>query len=166
MIQTNRAGVYIMGDRVVWRPDRSRTENINLFGGFVRSLELQEIMRQQVYGGAVWTAPFRSRPRDTIGFSASYFLLTPREVEYLRDARIKAGGSGTNDPHEFTFELNYAYEIAPNIRLTPNVQYIVNPDNSAIPKTSVLPKNILAFGLSLNVNFGAMLGFTRPPSTR
>ena len=163
-VNGNRDGIYLMGDRVIWRPDPLRTENINLFGGIVQQLEQQEIMRQQIYGGFVWTGPFRHRPQDTIGFSASYFNLAPREVEYLRDARIKAGGSGTNNPHEFTFELNYGWQVARGIELMPNVQYIIHPDNSGIPKTPVLPKNMLVFGMNLKVNLGSVLGFVRPPA--
>lgn len=164
-VNGNRDGIYLMGDRVVWRPDPLRTENINLFGGIVQQLEQQEIMRQQIYGGFVWTGPFLHRPRDTVGFSASYFNLAPREVEYLRDARIKAGGTGTNSPHEFTFELNYGWQVARGIELMPNVQYIVHPDNSGRPNTPVLPKNMLVFGMNLQVNFGNALGFMRPPTT-
>ncbi len=163
-VNGNRDGIYLMGDRVIWRPDPLRTENINLFGAIVQQLEQQEIMRQQIYGGFVWTGPFRHRPQDTIGFSASYFNLAPREVEYLRDARIKAGGSGTNNPHEFTFELNYGWQVARGIELMPNVQYIIHPDNSGIPKTPVLPKNMLVFGMNLKVNLGSVLGFVRPPA--
>jgi porin len=163
-VNGNRDGIYLMGDRVIWRPDPLRTENINLFGGIVQQLEQQEIMRQQIYGGFVWTGPFRHRPQDTVGFSASYFNLAPREVEYLRDARIKAGGSGTNNPHEFTFELNYGWQVARGIELMPNVQYIIHPDNSGIPKTPVLPKNMLVFGMNLKVNLGSVLGFVRPPA--
>ncbi|WP_426700045.1 carbohydrate porin [Rhodanobacter sp. Col0626] len=162
-VNGSRDGIYLMGDRVVWRPDPSRNENINVFAGVSQQLEQTEIMRQQIYGGFVWTGPFRSRSRDTIGFSASYFNLAPREVEYLRDARIKAGGSGSNNPREMVYELNYGLQVARGIELMPNVQYIVHPDNSGIPKTPVLPKNLFAFGLNLKINLGGALGFMSAP---
>lgn len=162
-VNSSRAGVYLMGDRVLWRPDPSGSENINAFAGVVQQLEQAEIMRQQVYGGFVWTGPFQARPRDTVGLSISYFNLTPREVEYLRDARIKAGGTGTNNAHEVTFELNYGWQVARGVELMPNVQYIIHPDNSGIPKTPILPRNLFAVGVNLKINLGSVLGFMSPP---
>lgn len=162
-VNSSRAGVYLMGDRVVWRPDPSRDENLNVFAGVVQQLEETEIMRQQVYGGFVWTGPFQARPHDTVGLSISYFNLTPREVAYLRDARIKAGGSGTNNAHEVTYELNYGWQVARGIELMPNVQYIVHPDNSGIAKTPVLPRNLFAVGVNLKINLGSALGFMSMP---
>lgn len=163
VVNGNRDGIYVMGDRVVWRPDPLRNERITAFGGIVHQLEETEIMRQQIYAGLVWTGPFRNRPADTIGFLASSFELTPREVKYLRDARIKAGGSGSNNPHEVTFELNYGLQVARGVMLMPNVQYTIHPDNSGIPKTRVLPKNLFVLGLDLNINLGKALGFIRQP---
>ncbi|HEV7776621.1 MAG TPA: carbohydrate porin [Luteibacter sp.] len=163
-VNSSRDGVYVMGDRVVWRPDPNGSESINLFGGIVQQLDEAEIMHQQIYSGLVWTGPFSERPRDTIGFSASYFELTPREVEYLRDARIKAGGTGTNNKRQMAYELNYNLHLTRGLDLMPNVQYIVHPDNSAIPNTRVLPKNLLVYGLNLRVDIGSLLGFSRAPA--
>jgi porin len=163
-INSSRDGVYVMGDRMVWRPDPDGPENINVFGGVVQQLEEAEIMRQQVYGGLVWTAPFSGRPRDTVGISVSYFELTPREIEFLRDSRIKAGGTGTNNAHEVAYELSYSFHLARGVDLMPNIQYVVHPDNSGIPKTPVLPKNLLVYGMSLRVDIGSVLGFARAPS--
>lgn len=157
-----RKGVYAMADKVVWRADRDSPRNLNVFGGIVQQLEEQEIMRQQIYGGFVLNGPFASRPQDTVGFSASYFNLTPGEVAYLTAARARAGGSGHQSAHEFTFELNYGWRVTRGVTLMPNVQYIIDPDNSGIPATKVLPKNILAFGLNLQINFGAAIGIKRP----
>ena len=162
MVDANRTGLYLLGDRVVWRPDAAGSQNLNVFGGVVQPLELQETIRRQVFGGAVLTGTFAGRPRDTIGFSTTYLQLTPREVEFLRDARLRAGGVGVNDSNEFAFELNYGIEIVPHLKLMPNVQYVVNPDNSAIPRTPVLPKNLLTFGLALNFGFSSFLGFAGP----
>jgi len=162
-VDSKRDGVYLMGDRVLWRPNPLRDERITAFAGIVQQLEETEIMRQQIYTGLVWTGPFGGRPHDTIGLLASYFELTPREVEYLRDARIKAGGSGSNNPRETTFELNYGVQLMRGVVLMPNVQYTIHPDNSGIPKTRVLPKNLFVLGLDLNINLGKALGFIGQP---
>jgi porin len=78
-----RDGVYVMGDRVIWRPDPDRLESISLFGGVVQQLEQAEIMRQQIYTGFVWTAPSAYRLKDTLAFSVSEFELTPGERYYV-----------------------------------------------------------------------------------
>jgi porin len=90
------------------------------------------------------------------------FNLTDKERDFLRDAREKAGGHGSNNPHEYSFELNYGWHLIPGVILMPNVQYIVHPDNSGLPKTATLPRNMLAYGLSVQLSFGGMFGLSAP----
>jgi porin len=52
--------------------------------------------------------------------------------------------------------------VIPGVILMPNVQYIMNPDNSGIPKTATLPKNMLAYGLNVQLSFGGMFGLASP----
>ncbi|MEE7566009.1 carbohydrate porin, partial [Xanthomonas sp. Kuri4-3] len=160
-VTDNRKGVYVMGDRAVWRPDPASNRNLTVFAGISQQLEVEEIMRQQIYGGFVLTGPTASRPQDTVGLSASFFDLTDKEAAYLRDARIRAGGRGRNDPHQFAFELNYGWHAHRGVIVMPNVQYIVHPDNSGLPNTPVLPRNLFAIGLNVQLNFGSMLGLRR-----
>jgi len=156
-----RDGVYVMGDRVIWRPDPDRAARISVFGGVVQQLEQAEIMRQQIYTGFVWTGPFRSRPTDTLGLSVSEFELTPGERAFLRDSRIKAGGSGTNSAHQLDYELTYSWHLTRGVELMPAIQYIVHPDNATIPKTPLVPKNLLVYVLGLRMDLGYMLGFRK-----
>jgi porin len=160
-INSSRDGVYIMGDRVIWRPNDASAQSFNVFGGIVQQLDEAEIMRQQVYAGFVWTAPFASLPRDTFNFSISEFELTPREREFLRDARIKAGGHGTNNAHQTAYELTYGWHVTRGLELMPSVQYIVHPDNSSITNTAIFPKNMFVYGVSLRMDIGNMLGFDK-----
>jgi len=160
-VNANRTGIYAMGERVVWRPGPGSMRGLNLFGGISQQLEVEEIMRQQIHAGLVMTGPSAARPQDTLGFSVSYFNLTDKEQAYLRDARIRAGGEGSNNPHQFAFELNYGWHPSRGVVVIPNVQYIVHPDNSGLPNTPVLPGNLFAFGLSVQLNFGSMIGLRR-----
>ncbi len=161
----DRDGVYVMGDRVIWRPDPDRTESISVFGGIVRELEEAEIMRQQIYTGFVWTGPFNNRPKDTLGLSVSEFELTPGERAFLRDSRIKAGGTGANSAHQFDYEVTYSWHLARGVELMPSIQYIMHPDNATIPKTPVVPKNLLVCVLGVRMDLGYMLGFKRSPGS-
>ena len=162
---SDRDGVYVMGDRVIWRPDPARAESLNVFGGVVQQLEEAEIVRQQIYTGLVWTEPFNNRPQDTLGLSISEFELTPGERDYLRDARIKAGGSGSNSAHQFDYEVTYNLHLVRGVELMASVQYILHPDNSTIPNTPILPGNLLVYGLGVRMDLGYMAGFMRGQSS-
>lgn len=162
----DRDGVYLMGDRVVWRPDAQRPESLNLFAGVVQELEQAEIMRQQAYTGFVWTEPFFSiRSEDTLSFSVSEMELTHGERAFLRDARIRAHGSGTNNARQFDWELAYNYHVVPGIEITPSIQYIQHPDNSGITNTAIFPRNLLAYGIGVRMDLGYLAGFRKGVSS-
>jgi porin len=156
-----RDGIYVMGDRVIWRPDPDRPTSINVFGGIVQQLEEAEIMRQQIYAGFVWTAPSALRPKDTLGLSISEFELTPGERYFLRDARIKAGGSGTNAAHQIAYDLTYSVHLWRGVELMPSLQYIQHPDNSTITRTTTVPANLFVYGIGIRMDLGYMAGFMR-----
>ena len=156
-----RDGIYVMGDRVIWRPDPDRPTSINVFGGIVQQLEEAEIMRQQIYAGFVWTAPSALRPKDTLGLSISEFELTPGERYFLRDARLKAGGSGTNAAHQIAYDLTYSVHLWRGVELMPSLQYIQHPDNSTITKTTTVPANLFVYGIGIRMDLGYMAGFMR-----
>jgi porin len=159
---SNRSGVYLMADRIVWRPSPGSSRNLDVFAGIAHQLETDEIMRRQIYTGFVLTGPFAARPTDTIGLNVSYFRMTDAEEAYLNDARIKAGGHGKNNPNQVTFELNYGWKPVPGITLMPTIQYYIHPDNSGIPATKTVPKNLLVYGLNLQVNISRLFGLRRP----
>ena len=122
-------------------------------------------MRQQIYTGLVWTAPFNSRPLDTLGLSVNEFELTPGERDYLRDARIKSGGSGSNSAHQFDYEVTYSLHLVRGVELMASLQYVIHPDNSTIPDTAILPGNLLVYGLGIRMDLGYMAGFMRGQSS-
>jgi len=154
-----RDGFYLMGDKVIWRPDPDSPRSFNVFGGWVQQLEQQEIMHQQIYAGFVMTGPFASRPFDTLGLNVSSFQLTNGEQAYLAEERAKLGGSGWNARHQFAYDLTYSIHLVKGLELMPSVQYIVHPDNSAIPKTPILPRNLFAYAIGLRADIGVLMGF-------
>jgi porin len=121
-------------------------------------------MRSQVYGGAALRAPLASRPHDILSFETTWYKLSAREQDFLRDARIAAGGSGVNNRNEFALEMDYSALVYRSIRLAPSIMYIVHPDNSALPNTPVLPKNALVLGLKFSLNFTGLLGMPLAPN--
>lgn len=153
-----RQGAWIMGDRTIWRPDTTKLQNVTLSAGYIQPFEKEEVMDREIFAGLIWRDPLDLRRQDTIAFNMTYFHISPEEVEFLRDERIKLKGSGVNDPNQFEFELNYGYQFNHSIRVTPNVQYIVNPDNSQIPKINYVTKNVLVVGVKLVVNVADLFG--------
>jgi porin len=158
---TDRYGVYAMADRVIWRPDPSATRSLNLFGGVAQMLEQAEIMRQQMYTGVVLTAPWRTRPQDTLALSVAEFELTPGEQRYLRDVRLKLGGSGENAAHQVDWELTYSAHLVRGVELMSSVQYLIHPDNSTLPNTRTIPGNIFVYSFGVRIDLGYALGFMR-----
>jgi porin len=159
-----RSGIYAMGEKTVWRPDPRTPRGLTLFGAYIQPLEQEEIVDTLVYGGAVFRGPFQGRMRDSIGFSAAYLHVSPKEIAYLRDNRTKLHGGGEENPNEFTFELNYGVAVGHSIRVTPNMQYVVNPDNASLPKIAFVPKNILTFGVKMTANLATMIGLPSTPT--
>jgi len=161
---TLRSGFYVMGEKAVWRPESDPNKSLTLFGGYAQALDPAEIARLQVYAGGALRGVVPHRPHDIISFTASYLDITPAEIDFLRDARLKAGGHGENKPNQFGFEADYSWLLFNSARVAPNISYIINPDNSNIPVTRVLPKNILTIGLKITFNFANWLGLPAAPS--
>ena len=158
---TDRYGVYAMADRVIWRPDPDATQSLNVFGGVVQMLEDAEVMSQQIYSGVVLTAPFKSRPQDTLGLSVSEFELTPGERDYLHDVRVKLGGGGLEAAHQVDWELTYSLHLVRGVEFMSSLQYMIHPDNSQITATRTIPGNVFAYSLGIRIDLGYALGFMR-----
>ncbi len=159
-----RHGFYVMGEKTVWRPDPAKDESLALFGGYVQSLESEEVANFQTYAGGAARGVIPGRPHDIVSLTATYIDLTSREIEFLRDSRLKAGGHGVNNPNEVGLEGDYNILLFNSARVSPNISYIINPDNSNIPKTKVLPQNIVTFGVKITFNLATFLGLPLAPN--
>jgi porin len=156
-LKNTRNALYVSADKTVWR-SQVYPSSLTIFGNETQELELSEIYRATTGGGVVWTGPFPSRPIDRLAFEAFDIQLTPHEVEFLRDSRIKAGGRGLNRADEYELESTYSYAFLPGLRVMPSVQYIINPDNSLLPRTRSVPKNATVFGIQFIANLTSILG--------
>ncbi len=153
-----QAGFYVMGDVTVAQLNASGTRNVKLFGGTLWANKNYLAFTNQTLAGVLVTGPFASRPTDTLGLAATYLRLGSAEVSYLQAARDAAHGTGGVPNNEEILELNYGFNIARGIRLNPNIQYVINPDNILEPKAKHQGGNVLAFGVQLTINPGALLG--------
>ncbi|WP_158917035.1 carbohydrate porin [Caulobacter sp. S45] len=159
-----RNGIYIMGEKAVWRPDPALEKSVTVIAGYNQSLETEEIASMQVFTGAVARGVIPGREHDIVSLTGTYIDLTSREIEFLRDSRIKAGGHGVNNPNEFALEADYSALLFNSARVAPNISYIINPDNSNIPKTKILPQNIVTFGIKITFNLATFLGLPLAPN--
>ena len=155
-----RQGVYLMGDRTIWRPDMNKLRSLTAFAGIAKPLERDEVIDREIYGGLILRQPFESRERDTIAFGVSWLHVSPGEIAFLHDTRVHLNGPSANEnPNEVNFELNYGIGIGRAIRVTPNIQYTVNPESANLPKINFVPKNIVTFGLKLTIDVVSLIGF-------
>jgi porin len=161
---SQRHGVYAMGETTVWRPDPGKDTNISTFGGYLQSLEYEEVARYQLFGGVVLRDLIPFRPHDIVSGTFSYINLTNRETQFLDDSRTKVGGSGRTNPNEYGMEFDYSILLFNSARLAPNISYIINPDTSNLPRTSFVPKNAVVIGMKLTFNLAGWLGLPIAPN--
>jgi len=152
-----RYGLYVLADKVVWKPDPTRnTRNLALFGSITGPLDNAENYTLQSTFGMLWTGLSAARPTDSLGFQATLFRFSRKAVGFEDDLIHK--NSGTNDHfarNEWMTELNYSYKLFPVVSFVPNIQYIAHPDilgNTVGVKR--VPANAIVIGLRVMVNMG------------
>jgi len=152
-----RVGVYLLGDQTIWRPDPNSSRNLAVFGRAFYNAGADSTINWFASAGLVETGTFEGRDDDTIDLVVSNTRFSDEEVEYLRELRVKAGGSGTPHRNEIIGEINYGFAAAPGVRLLPNFQYVINPDPINASRS---PRNIpsaIVLGLRIDVKFAQLL---------
>lgn len=151
-----RYGLYVLGDKVIYKPDaNSNTRNVAIFGSVTGPLDNAETYSMQATGGVIWNGPMARRPNDSLGFQATLFRFSKKEVGYENDLIAKQGSSERFSRNETMLELNYSYKLFPVVSIVPNVQYIIHPDilgNTA--GMNRVPANALVVGLRAMLNMG------------
>jgi len=152
-----RYGLYVLADKVVWKPDpNANRRNLAIFGSVTGPMDNAENYTLQSTFGALWTGLSAARPNDSLGFQATLFRFSRKATGFEDDLIHK--NSGTNDHfarNEWMTELNYSYKLFPVVSLVPNLQYIVHPDilgNTVGVKR--VPANAIVIGLRVMVNMG------------
>jgi porin len=154
----HRVGLYTMADQTVSRSPGKSKRNLALFGrAFVNVGNVQQI-DWFASAGFVKTGTFKRRDNDTIGFLVSNTHFSEQQINYLRDLRAKAGGSGSPKANEIIAELNYGFAALPGMRIMPNLQYVVNPDPIyAMSRATKIP-DALVFGLRIDIKLAQLFG--------
>lgn len=142
----DRTSVYALFDQMIWKTGPGSQRGLYVFGGITAGTNSSQLADYFLQGGVLDKGPFEDRPDDTVGFVVTDLHWGSHTMDFVRDSRVAAGGSATNqNPNEVMMELNYGAQITPWLRVVPNLQYIINPDNlpepaqrSNIPDTFVV----------------------------
>jgi porin len=132
-----RNAFWAQFQQAVWRPAANSPQILNVFGG---ALVYSGNSPQwgQYYIGLYDQAPFYTRPRDTIGFIASWY---PNNSAYRPNKSVQT-----------MFELNYGFSVIPGITVKPYTQYVIAPTNADAPIGSTQPKNAWLIGVQFVVD--------------
>jgi porin len=139
--QKGNAGVYVLGERSVYREPQDPERGLAVFArvGFADS-ELNPV-GSYVGAGAVYTGLLRSRPDDQIGLGVAAAFAGHEFQDASKEAGIDA------DDAEVAIELTYRAQLTPWLAVQPDLQYIVNP--SFDPSVD----DALALGARFEVSF-------------
>jgi len=161
-----RAGLYALGDQVVYRYNRETTRNVAVFGTVAGPFDGEGIFAFQGVAGAIWSGPFASRAGDQIGLLGSYIRLSNKEDGFLNALLQKAHSPTSVSRNQFIFEANYNYRLVEGVFLASSLQYIVNPDQISRQSATRAPRDALVVGLKLALNVNELLGLPAVSSFR
>lgn len=140
-----RAGLYGLVDQTIARASGKSQRNLAAFARVYINVGNTQQLDWFASAGLVKTGTFKGRDKDTIDFIITNTRFSGEEIDYLRDKRAAAGGTGSPHANEIIAELNYGFAALPGLRIMPNIQYAIHPDpiyatsrKTDIPDTVVL----------------------------
>ncbi|MGH8112612.1 MAG: carbohydrate porin [Rhodanobacteraceae bacterium] len=146
LIRRSAGGVYLTGQQEVTR--NAAGGGLLFFANFVHADSNVTLIDQMESLGAVYNAPFTSRPNDSIAFAIGRNGVSPRAVELARiENESRTGKPSTLPGAEYVAELNYVVQLPRGISVMPNLQYVDHPGGlGESPDYTV-------FGVQLGVTF-------------
>ncbi len=153
-----RWGAYVMGERIVYRPEEPTGKRmLVLFGNVAAPMDSRQVYDLQVSAGLYYAGPFASRPGDGFGAIAHYYRFSADQAGYMNDSLRRRGAAPAISRNETMLEVNYSYRIGKHpFYLVPNLQYIVNPDILGQPTAPRAPDNAFVVGLRVMINAGGL----------
>ncbi|MBS1107092.1 MAG: porin [Deltaproteobacteria bacterium] len=119
--QTGNFGVYLLGERTVYREPQAPERGLAAFArvGFADS----DVNPVGFYAGAgaVYTGLIRGRPDDRLGLGVAAAFAGHEFEREGEETGVAVDGA------EVTIELTYRARLTPWLALQPDLQYIVNP---------------------------------------
>lgn len=152
-----RMGWFAMADQTVLRGEGKR--NLALFARAYVNTGNEAPVDHFVSAGFVQTGTFVGRDQDTLAMFISNTHFGDEQVAFLRDRRMRNGGSGAPNADEIIAELSYGWAVHKGIRLMPNLQYVINPDPIYAPTRTTDIPDALIVGLRMDVHFAQLFGW-------
>jgi porin len=157
-----KAGIYVVADQTIFRAHADSPRNTAVFGRLFYNAGAKSTIDWFASAGIVKTGTFKGRDNDTLDFLISNTHFDSEEIEYLRELRMKAGGSGRPHANEIIGELNYGFAAAPGIRIMPNVQWEINPDPINATRYQHDIPSAIVVGLRFDIRFAQFLMGSSP----
>lgn len=153
----SRVGWYAMGDQTIWRGRGQR--NLALTArAFVNTGNAAPVKTFTSFG-MVLTGTFPGRDHDTFATFVSNTHFDDLEIDYLRDRRLRHGGTGAPNANEIIGEISYGIAVVPGLRVLPNIQYVIHPDPIYAPtRTTDIPDAYIV-GLRVDVHLAQLMGW-------
>lgn len=126
----SRTVVYGEVTQMVWRPDPSKPQGLNVFAGALFNTSGRAPVQAYFQVGLVERGTFPSRPNDTVAFLFLHGLFNHRFTGALDDRIAVAGLSGNISNTQQVIELNYGLELARGLQIEPYTDFTFHPDQA------------------------------------
>ena len=130
----NAYGFYALGQQMVWRSQKNKSDNFSLWGGAVYSPQT-DISSNPFMGmaGTIWQGLIPGRDQDQW---LTCFLIANYSSAYA--SSISAPGT-TTPTYEAVLETSYVIQLNKYLSVQPDIQYIVRPNGYGnIPNAFVI----------------------------
>jgi porin len=139
-----RTAYYGQFAQTVWRPNPQTHQSLTIFGGAIVYTGGSPYW-SQAYAGVIDRAPFGPvRPDDSLSFIGSYYANSANEHP--------------NGPNQWSYEVDYNFQVVPGITFKPFTQYIVAPNNLLNAFSAKEPKNAFELGFQVSIDFTRFFG--------
>jgi porin len=119
--RTGSYGMYLLGERTVYREPGAPGQGLALFGRVGFADPRVNHVGVYVGGGAVYTGLLPGRPEDQLGLGVATALAGRRFERELAQSGVAVGRA------EVALELTYRAQVAPWLRIQPDLQYVIQP---------------------------------------
>ena len=153
-----RTALYAQAEQTVWRPDPMTDRSLTLFGGALAATGGYAIYPLSVYAGTYVRSPFVSRPKDAMGFEATYVTISKSAEGQVIGAYDSLGLVAPDHPRQAILEADYHVAVAPGLQVIPDVQYVIHPDEIGFSNPRSGVDHAFVIGVQIVINFGDALG--------
>jgi porin len=153
-----RTAFYAQAEQTVWRPDPKTNRSVTMFGGVLASTGGYADYPLSVYAGTYVRGPFASRPKDAVGFEATYVTINKSTEGQVIETYNSLGLVAPDHPNQWILEVDYHVAIAPGIQVVPDAQFVVHPDEIGFSNPRPGVDHAFIVGVQVVINLGEALG--------